>query len=439
MGYEEATAHLFGLGIDAMKKVAPTLERIRALLEVLDHPERAVPALHVTGTNGKTSTARIAGALLEATGLTVATYTSPHLESITERMSLNGEQISEEAFGEVFDHIHPYVELVEGRLGQQLTFFEILTGMFFLWAAEVPATALVVEVGLGGRWDATNVVESGACAITNIGLDHTQLLGGDRLEIAREKSGIIKPSIPVVTGERAPDVLAVIREEADELGAPVAAIDREFSLLDNRVALGGRYVSIKTSARGYDGLFLPLHGAHQAMNAAVALEAVTQFLPANPLDEEVVAEGFDRAVVPGRLETVTRDDLDAPIVLDVAHNPEGVSALIAALSEAFAFESVHFVVGILADKDFRGMLNELTRLPSRVTLTEPESVRAASRQELLAAAQEAGLEAASSESVESAVNRAIGSAVAGELICVTGSHYVVGQARSLLVRSRPSR
>jgi dihydrofolate synthase/folylpolyglutamate synthase len=424
---------LNSLGIDAMKKASPSLYRIEAICDALGHPELAMPVLHVTGTNGKTSVARIASALLGATGLSVGTYTSPHLQSVRERIALAGRPISEEDFGLLFDHVHPYIDLVQAELGEQLTFFEVLTAMFFLWAAEQPVDVAVIEVGLGGRWDATNVVQAPVAVITNVALDHTALLGGDAETIAREKSGIIKPQARVITAERKPGVLEVINGEAAKQGAEVSEIGRDFSLGDNRVALGGRFLSIQTSAAAYSGLFLPLHGSHQGLNAATALEATTRFL-ARPLSDEVVAEGFATTLVPGRLETLrTEGRPGLPVILDVAHNPDGMSALITSLIEAFAFDRVVFVLGILGDKDYRGMLQELTRVPCTIMITEPKTVRSVPAGELLKAATETGLQAQLTSGVEAAVAAGLAEAEDHDLVCVTGSHYVVGEARSFLL------
>jgi dihydrofolate synthase / folylpolyglutamate synthase len=432
MSFQEAQSYLEALGVDAMKSLAPTLTRIEALCEVLDHPERSIPAIHITGTNGKTSTARIAASVLAAAGLSVGTYTSPHLETIRERLARNGEPISKDEFGSVFDHLFPFVELVEGQLGEQLSYFEILTAMFFLWAAEAPVDAMVVEVGLGGRWDATNVIDAPVSVITNVSLDHTGLLGTEREVIAAEKAGIIKPGSRAVTAERSPSVLEVIAESADP--ARLHQIDRDFRVDDNRVAFGGRYLTIDTSSRKYNGLFLPLHGSHQGVNAATALEAVVGFLPDATLDVEVVAEGFAATVVPGRLEALRPDVPGSPlIVLDVAHNPDGASALVGSLVEAFAFDRVIFVVGILGDKDYEGMLRELARVPCTLVATQAKTVRSVMPPELCVAAEAIELECEVVDDVASAVKRAIELAGEADLVCVTGSHYVVGEARSFLV------
>ncbi len=435
MGFREAEAHLNALGVDAMKSMAPSLHRIEAVLEALDQPQRRVPSIHVTGTNGKTSVAKIASSLLAAAGLSVGTYTSPHLQSMTERIALNGKPIDETTFGETFDHLHPFLVTVEDRLGERLSYFEVMTAMFFLWAAEAPVDVAVVEVGLGGKWDATNVIDAPVAVITNIGLDHAAILG-DRSSIAKEKSGIIKREATVITAERDPAILEIIAAATEEANGLLTRIDRDFSLTENKVAIGGRYVSMSLTSRAYNGMFLPLHGTHQATNALVALEAVTSFLPPNSLSEEVVADGFAGVQAPGRLETVkTERHAAVPVVLDVAHNPEGVSALVASLSEAFAFESVVFVVGILQDKDHKGMIAELTRVPSKVIFTEPRFARSASTVELESAAAELGCPTTSVKGVPAAVEAAFTAAGERDLVCITGSHYVVGEARSHLLPS----
>ena len=431
--FDKAKNYLDALGIDVMKRMRLNTERIEALCEALDHPERSVPAVHITGTNGKTSTAAIASSLLAATGLSVGTYTSPHLQTVRERIAMNGQPISEDEFGEVFEHIKPFIELVEQRLDDKLTYFEVLTAMFFLWAAEAPVDAMVVEVGLGGRWDATNVVDAPVAVITNVGLDHTGLLGMDRETIAREKAGIIKPEAQVVTAERTPSVLQAISGEADKQRATLVGLEKDFSVTDNRIAVGGRFISIATSVESYEGLFLPLHGSHQGVNAAVALESTSRFL-SKPLDHEVVAQGFAESKAPGRLETVRlHGDEAVPVIVDVAHNPDGMSALVTSLLEAFAFERAVFVVGILADKDYRGMLTELSRVPCSVIASKPSNVRSIDVDELTSVASELGLECVAEPDIATAVDMALDEARAAELVCITGSHYAVGEAREILV------
>lgn len=435
MSYQDALAHFDALGVDAMKRLPPSTHRIEALVDALNHPERQVPAIHITGTNGKTSTARIASALLTSAGLSVGTYTSPHIVSIRERIALSGEPIDPDAFGALFNHVMPYVEVVEKELAERMSYFELLTAMFFLWAAETPVDALVVEVGLGGRWDATNVLPASVPVVTQVALDHMAHLGTDRVTIAKEKAGIIKSGSVVVTGERSPEVLAVIEAASKAAEGEIARIGREFDLVENRVAFGGRYLSIDASSGTYEGLFLPLHGAHQAVNAAIAVEAVTRFIPARRLDHAVVAEGLAATIAPGRMETIRTDDTKIPIVLDVAHNPDGMSAVITSLIEAFAFDRVVFVVGILADKDHKGMLAETARVPCTLILTTPRSIRSTHLVDLDASAQELGLESVAIDDVADALKQAISIAEERDLICITGSHYVVGEARALLLPS----
>jgi dihydrofolate synthase/folylpolyglutamate synthase len=431
LSYGEATAYLDALGIDAMKKLAPSKHRIEELLALLNHPEHVVPAIHITGTNGKTSTARIASALLTSAGLSVGTYTSPHLQTVRERIALNGEPISEESFGDLFDHIHPYVETVEAKLDEKLSYFELLTAMFFLWAAETPVDAMVVEVGLGGRWDATNVLPTSVPVVTNVDLDHTAMLGTSSLEIAAEKVGIITPGSVLVTAERVPGVLGVLAEQAPQM----AVIGKEFDVVDNRIAFGGRYLSLRSSTTTYEGLFLPLHGAHQGVNAATALEAVTRFIPARPLAPEVVIEGLASVSARGRLESTHVDGSTVPIVLDVAHNPAGMSAMITSLVEAFAFEHAVFVVGVLRDKDHIGIMSEIARVGGTVIATEASNARSVPADELVVAARGFGIEAESIEGVSNAIDRAHEIAGDADMICITGSHYVVGEARDVLLPS----
>jgi dihydrofolate synthase / folylpolyglutamate synthase len=428
-----AVSYLESLGIDAMKKAPPTLHRIEAICEAMNHPEAALQVIHVTGTNGKTSTARIATSLLAATGLSVGTYTSPHLETIQERIALNGDPISEADFEALFEHLFPYLQHVESELGEQLTFFEVLTAMFFLWGAEAALDAAVVEVGLGGRWDATNVVNSSVAVLTNVGLDHVGLLGSTKEAIAGEKSGIIKAKSSVVTAEVGPEASAVILEEAEKNEAELAVIGKDFEPVDNRLAVGGRYLSLRTSAGDYEDLFLSLHGSHQGVNAAVATEAVVRFLPAQPLSHEVIAQGLGSVFVPGRLETLRPQGEEGPtIVLDVAHNPDGMSALVNTLSDEFAFENAIVVLGVLADKDFRGMMSELARLPCRIIATRSENVRSIDPKELHDAATERGLDCEVIESGAVAVKSAVNQVGEAEIACITGSHYLVGEARSLI-------
>lgn len=435
MGYAEATAYLDALGIDAMKKLAPSTHRIEMLCGLLNNPERVVPAIHITGTNGKTSTARIATSLLVAAGLSVGTYTSPHLQSVRERIAHDGEAISPADFGDLFDHVRPYVEVAEKQMGERISYFELLTAMFFLWAAETPVDAIVVEVGMGGRWDATNILPTSVPIITNIGLDHTSMLGTTPQAIASEKAGIVKEGATLVTAERSPDVLAVIAERAPQM----SMVDRDFHVVENRIAFGGRYLSLSTHAATYEGLFLPLHGAHQGLNAATALEAVTRFIPAQTLSHEIVLEGLAGASARGRLESSHFEGSAVPIVLDVAHNPAGMSAMITSLVEAFAFERAVFVIGILRDKDHVGVMSEVARVGGTVIATEARNARSVPASEIAETARTFDMDAEIIHGVDEAIDRAREIAGEADLICITGSNYVVGEARDVLLPSDAER
>ncbi|MFN2526922.1 MAG: folylpolyglutamate synthase/dihydrofolate synthase family protein [Actinomycetota bacterium] len=427
MGYAAAEAHLNKLGIDAMKSLAPSLQRMEAICEALDHPERSLNAIHIAGTNGKSSVARLATALLQAAGLSVGTFTSPHLESVVERIAFTGEPLSREQFGDAFDHLEPYLDLVQKDLGEELSYFEVLTAMFFLWASDQPVDAAVIEVGLGGRWDATNLVPADIAVITNIDMDHVELLGPDLGAIAAEKAGVIKEASTVVVGERRPDALAPIATQAEGLGAELRLLGREFSVTQSHVALGGRYLDLEVGGTNYDSLFLPVHGSHQATNAALALAAVNAFL-AQPLSTAVVQEGFGAVKVPGRMESIRV--AGKLFLLDVAHNPAGMSAFVTGVLEAFAFDRACVIFGALSDKDHGGMLSELARLEPELIVTQPHTERAVPAAELSVAAKEFALEA----SVVPGIGQAVAAALRSDadLVAVTGSHYLVGEARRAL-------
>ena len=347
----------------------PDLDRITRLLDLLGAPQRAYPSIHLTGTNGKTSTARMVDSLLRANGLRTGRFTSPHLDSPTERITLDGVPLTEERFGEVYDEIAPYLDLVDDPV--RMTFFEVLTGMAFAAFADAPVDVAVLEVGLGGLWDATNVVEAPVAVVLPVGLDHVPLLGTTLAEIATEKAGIIHPGATVVLAAQPPEAAEVLLARAVAVGATVAREGLEFGVLERSVAVGGQLLSLQGLHGRYDEVFLPLHGPYQAANAAAALAAVEAFL-GRPLDAAVVQEGFAGASSPGRLEVVR----SSPTVLvDAAHNPAGMVATIAAIDDAFAFTTLIGVVACLADKDARAMLEVLEPALTAVVVTENGSPR----------------------------------------------------------------
>ncbi|HYI44472.1 MAG TPA: folylpolyglutamate synthase/dihydrofolate synthase family protein [Actinomycetota bacterium] len=430
MSYSEAVAHLDALGVDAMKAMSPSLDRMRALCDAMGNPQHQFPSIHITGTNGKTSVARITTSLVQELGLTVGTFTSPHLHTVRERIALGGEPVTEAVFGDAFAHLKPYLDHVENKLDEPLTYFEVLTGMFFLWASDQPVDVAVVEVGLGGMWDATNVMDGSIAVLTNIDLDHTSMLGMDRLTIAKEKVGIIKDGSTVVTGERLVDVLKEISDAADAAKASLSVLDRDFGLVENRLAVDGRLISVRTHARDYDDVFLPLHGVHQGTNAAISLEAVTSFLPEESLEDDVVAAGLANAQVPGRMERINK------VLFDVAHNPSGMSAFVTSIQEEFAPEEAIFVVGFLSDKDYKGMLREIARTPCRrLIATRPDSPRAVDPKEVQTFAEELEFECSVEENVAAALDAAVAQAEGQRLVSVTGSHYVVGEAREYWLKA----
>ncbi|MFB9909312.1 bifunctional tetrahydrofolate synthase/dihydrofolate synthase [Allokutzneria oryzae] len=367
-------------------KIEPSLDRIRALVDLLGEPQRSYPVLHITGTNGKTSTSRMLDALLSTVGLRTGRYTSPHLQLATERISIDGAPISPERYVEVYRDIEPYLGMID-KASQEagkpaLSKFEVLTAMGFAAFADAPVEAAVVEVGLGGSWDATNVADGQVAIITPIGIDHVDFLGDDVLRIAEEKAGIIKPGAVAVLAEQQSEVAAVLLKRCVEVDATVARQGMEFGVLEREVAVGGQMLRLQGLSGVYDEIFLPLHGEHQAKNASLALAAAEAFFGAGPdrqLDAEAVRVAFGGVSTPGRLERVR----SAPAVLvDAAHNPHGARALAATISSEFAFRRLIAVVGVMRDKDAYGILSELEPVVSEVVLTQNSSPRAMDADEL---------------------------------------------------------
>ncbi|MEV4767537.1 folylpolyglutamate synthase/dihydrofolate synthase family protein [Micromonospora chokoriensis] len=419
------------------------LDRIESLLDLLGSPQRAYPAIHLTGTNGKTSTARMIDSLLRAFGLHTGRYTSPHLETVRERISLDGEPVSEERFASVYREIKPLAELVDARSDEPLTYFDMTTALAFATFADAPVDIAVVEVGLGGAEDATNVIQAGVCVITPIGLDHTEWLGDTLQDIALAKAGIIHPGATVISAAQEEEAAGPLLERCAEVGATIAREGGEFGVLGRAVAVGGQVLTLQGLGGVYDDVFIPLHGAHQAQNAAMALAAVEAFLGAGArrqLDIEAVREGFASTSSPGRLERVR----NAPtILLDGAHNPHGMKATVTALQEEFAFSKLVAVVGVLADKDAEALLELLEPVADLVVVTRNSSPRAMPVAELAALAAEVFGEerVESAEEIPDAIELAVALAeedVPGELsgvgVLVTGSVVTVADARRLLKR-----
>ncbi len=418
-------------------RIAPSLERITALVDLLGSPQRAYPVLHVAGTNGKSSVTRMIDALLTETGLRTGRYTSPHLQLATERIALDGAPISPRRYVEVYRDIAPYVEMVDGRFDVRLSKFEVLTAMAFAAFADAPVETAAVEVGLGGRWDATNVADGTVSVVTPIGVDHVDYLGADVAGIAAEKAGIIKLGSIAVLAAQPSDVDDVLAVRCAELGVTVARHGKEFGVLDREIAVGGQLLRLQGLGGVYDEVFLPLHGEHQAGNAALALAAVEAFLGAagdRQLDVNGVRASFAHLMVPGRLERLRA----APAVLvDAAHNPHGMHALAGALRDEFAFSRLVAVVGVMRDKDARGMLAELEPVVQEIVVTANSSPRSADPDELAAVAVEVFgadpviVEPRLAQAIEVAVELAEEAGESGGGVVITGSVVTAGEARGL--------
>ncbi|WP_328970466.1 bifunctional tetrahydrofolate synthase/dihydrofolate synthase [Streptomyces sp. NBC_00239] len=424
-------------------KLEPSVSRIAALMDVLGEPQRAYPSIHVTGTNGKTSTARMIEALLNAFDLRTGRYTSPHVQSVTERISLDGAPIDAERFIETYRDVQPYVEMVDAAQEYRLSFFEVLTGMAYAAFADAPVDAAVVEVGMGGSWDATNVIDGSVAVITPISLDHTDRLGSTPGEIAQEKGGIIKQGATVILAQQPVDAAQVLLKKAVEVDATVARAGMEFGVVAREVAVGGQQLTLRGLGGEYADVFLPLYGEHMAQNAAVALAAVEAFFGvgaehARPLDVDTIRRAFASVTSPGRMEVVRRSPT---VVLDAAHNPAGAQVTAAAVTEAFGFSRLVGVVGASDGKDVRGVLEAFEPIFAEVVVTENTSHRALGADELAAVAVEVfgpdrvQVEPRLDDALEAAITLAEEEAeYGGAGVLVTGSVITVGEARLLLKR-----
>lgn len=426
-------------------RLEPSLDRIRAFTELLGEPQHAYRVVHLTGTNGKTSTSRMVDALLRALDLRTGRFTSPHLETINERISVDGEPLDDEAFVRAFNDIAPYTHLVDEDQPHPLSFFETVVGMAYAAFADAPVDVAVVEVGMGGGWDATNVVEADVAVVLPISVDHAKYLGATPQAIAQEKAGIIKTGSVAVTAAQEPEVEAVLAARVAEVGASLVREGVDFGVVSRTPAVGGQILSIEGLRGRYDDLFLPLYGAHQAQNAAVALASVEALVGgAEPLDAELVAAAFAEVTSPARLEIVRRSPT---VVLDAAHNPHGARASAEALEDSFTFDPLIGVLGVMADKDVEGLLVALEPVLAHVVATQNSSDRSMSA----AALGEAAVEVFGEERVTvvprllDAIEAAATLAEAGEsvsasigagAVLVTGSVVTAGEARTLLTAGR---
>jgi dihydrofolate synthase/folylpolyglutamate synthase len=428
-------------------RIEPSLERIRALVDLLGDPHRAVPVLALAGTNGKTSTARIAESVLRSLGLRTGLYTSPHLHSLRERIRIDGEPVDLERFVAVYSDIAPYVDIADRSSikagGPPLSFFEVMTGLAFATFADAPVDVVVLETGMGGTWDATNVADATVAVVLPIDLDHTDYLGSTIASIAGEKAGIIKEGSVAVLAQQPLEAAEVLLRRCVETEATVAREGVEFGVVERAIAIGGQQLTVETPSGRYDELFLPLFGAHQASNAAAALTAVEAFLGGGTrlLNIDLVRAGFAAVESPGRLEVVRRGPT---VVVDAAHNPHGAQALAQALGDGFEFTSLVGVVAVLEGKDARGVLEALEPILVEVVVTSTSSPRAVSADELAALAVDVfGADRVEvvprlADALDAAIARADDAAAdlgGGTGVLVTGSVVTAAEARALLGRA----
>jgi dihydrofolate synthase / folylpolyglutamate synthase len=428
-------AAIAGLDSRIQGGIGPSLDRIRALAELLGDPQRTYPSVHITGTNGKTSVARMITALFGALGIQAGTYTSPHLQDVRERIRVAGRPIAREDFARAFEDVAPLTDVVDERRepgSKRVTYFELLTAMAYWWFADHPVDVGVFEVGMGGTWDATNLIRGEVAVLNTVDVDHAEL-GDTPAVIAREKAGIIKPGATVVTARQADDVLAVIREAVTRNDARLLVVEDDFGVGDRQLAVGGQVLRLRSPSRDHGDIVLPLHGPHQAENAALALAALDAFLGGlDDVSDDLIRDGFLAVEVPGRLEVVHRDPT---VVLDGAHNPAGALRAAEAVAESFAFRDVVLVVACMEDKDVGGILRAFRDLASHVVVTAARSTRAMSPEQLekIAADVWSGTAVAieQADTVAEAVDKASGIVGESDAVLVAGSLYTVGEARDL--------
>jgi dihydrofolate synthase/folylpolyglutamate synthase len=425
-------------------RIEPSLDRIAALCDALGSPERTYPVVHIAGTNGKTTTSRMIDSIFSELGYRTGRFTSPHLESFLERISLKGEPITPEGAIATYNDIALYLDLIDSRQPHPISFFEAMTALAFVAFAEFPVDVAVIEAGMGGAWDATNIVTSQVSVITPIGLDHTEYLGETLEEIAETKSGIIKPESHVVLAAQPVEAAKVLTAKILEKSAIPYREGLEFLVSRRDIAVGGQLISVSGIHGEYTDLFIPLYGAHQASNAAVAIATVEAFAGVK-LDEEIVRSAFAKVTSPGRCEVLYRDPT---VIVDAAHNPHGAHALAATISSEFDFETVFGVLAILGEKDVHGVLLELEPVIDRLVVTQNSSDRALPVEDLYEAAikvfgvdrvfKEVDLQRAITTSIEQCtlINQTSEGVSA---VLITGSVVTAGESRAILRRLVDSR
>jgi dihydrofolate synthase / folylpolyglutamate synthase len=423
-------------------RIAPTLDRIAALTDALGSPQLSYPTIHIAGTNGKTTTTRLIDSLCFELGMRTGRFTSPHLESFLERVSINQEPISPEGMIATYNDIALYLEMIDSRMPNKLSFFESMCALAFVAFAEFPVDVGIFECGMGGEWDSTNVVNAAVSVITPIGFDHMEYLGDTLEKIALTKSGIIKPNSFAVLARQEPEVAQVLMHKCAEVDATPLREGVEYSVKNRALAVGGQLVSISGIYGEYEDLFLPLHGAHQAANAATALASVEAFAGETKLDESVVREAFANATSPGRCEVIMRNPT---VIIDAAHNPHGAQSLRRTIKEEFDFESIIGVIAPMGDKDVDGIFEELEDVVSQVIVSRNTSHRAADLDELQARAKSVfgANRVVAIESLCDAIRSAIDQAKLenaindlNSAVLISGSVVTAGEARAIIRKIR---
>ena len=417
-------------------RIEPTLERIAALVDMLGSPQLTYPTIHIGGTNGKTTTSRMIDSLLFEMGLRTGRFTSPHLESYLERIAINGAPIDAKALIFSFNDISAYLDLMDEKFEHPISFFEAITALAFAAFAEHPIDVGVIEVGMGGQWDATNVVDADVSVIMPIGLDHTEYLGETLTEIAQTKAGIIKEGGFVVLAQQEPECAVELLKQAALVGADVAREGVEYSVLTRSIAVGGQLLAIQGTKEIYTDIFIPLHGKHQASNAAAALVAVEIFFGDQDLDIEAVRAGFANVKSPGRCEVLHRDPT---IIVDAAHNPHGASAIADTIQSEFTFDEVIGIFAPMGDKDVRGILLELEQVMDSVIVTANSSPRSMKVSELEKIASEifGSDRVFAAPTITDAIDKAVKDCIRPLSedtigILITGSVVTVGEARAIV-------
>ena len=417
-------------------RIQPSLDRISLLCDALGSPQISYPTIHIGGTNGKTSTTRFIDSLLFAHGLRTGRFTSPHLEDFRERICINGEMIGAEELIFNYNDIAAYFDFVDSKLPNPISFFEAVTGLAMAAFSEHPVDVGIFEVGMGGQWDATNIIKPTVTVITPIGMDHMEYLGNTIEEIAETKAGILKEGAFAVFTNQEPEVAKILLARAAELGVDVAREGIEYEVMSRQMAVGGQLLTIRGTKDVYSDIFLPLHGKHQAANAAAALVAAEAFFGDQHLDLDAVKSGFAAATSPGRFEIVRRDPT---VILDAAHNPHGARTLANTLQEEFTFGRVIAVVGVFADKDAAGIFNEIKDVIDGVIVTQSSSPRALPADQLAKVARafidndrifvEPDLKVAIEKAVADGSHPLEDETVG---VLITGSVITVGEARAIL-------